>query len=86
MRNSHTSFSYVYRLISLSHPDQCYTGLTDNLKTRLHAHNSGQCRHTNKFKPWRLETAVCFSSRDKAACFENYLKTGSGRAFAKRHF
>ena len=86
MKKPHGSFSYVYRLTSLSHPNQCYTGLTDDLASRLAAHNSGQCSHTTKYRPWQIETAISFRSREKAAAFERYLKTGSGRAFAKRHF
>ncbi len=27
-----------------------------------------------------------FSTQDSALAFERYLKSGSGRAFAKRHF
>jgi len=49
-------------------------------------HNRGEVGHTAKFMPWRIETAVAFLSRDKAAAFELYLKSGSGRAFARRHF
>ena len=33
-----------------------------------------------------LETAIGFRDQTKAAAFERYLKTGSGFAFAKRHF
>ncbi len=86
MRTSHGSFIYVYRLISLAHPGQCYTGLTDDIALRLSAHNAGQSHHTAKYRPWQIETAIAFRSRDKAAAFEKYLKTGSGRAFARKHF
>jgi len=40
--------------------------------------------HTAKFKPWRLVTYVAFSDKAKAVAFERYLKTASGRAFAKK--
>jgi len=86
MPNPHGSFSYVYRLTSLAQPNQCYTGLTDDIASRLAAHNAGQSTHTAKYRPWQIETAISFRSRHKAAAFEQYLKTGSGRAFAKRHF
>ena len=76
---------YVYLLRSLSHPDQRYVGLTGDLKARLNKHNEGAVAHTSKFKPWRLRTYIAFSTRDKAAQFELYLKSGSGRAFASRH-
>jgi putative endonuclease len=75
---------YVYLLQSLSHPDQRYVGLTGDLKARLNKHNEGGAPHTSKFKPWRLRTYIAFSTRERAAQFELYLKSGSGRAFANR--
>jgi putative endonuclease len=86
MPNTQGSFTYVYLLTSIADPDRHYTGLTDNLPSRLTAHNAGQCSHTAKYRPWQIETAISFRSREKAAAFEKYLKTGSGRAFARRHF
>jgi putative endonuclease len=50
------------------------------------AHNTGKVSHTSKHKPWRIETAVAFSNKRKATAFERYLKSGSGREFARRHF
>jgi predicted GIY-YIG superfamily endonuclease len=75
---------YVYFLRSIDHPGQTYVGLADDLRARLTAHNAGQSPHTKKFKPWRLVTYVAFSDEAKAVAFERYMKTGSGRAFAKR--
>lgn len=80
------NFHYVYILVSENDPERHYTGLTDDLKKRLAAHNSGQCTHTAKHRPWRMETAIAFHSREKAAEFERYLKSHSGRAFASKHF
>ena len=74
---------YVYLLQSLADPAQRYTGLTGDLKARLAKHNQGGVSHTAKFKPWKLVTYAAFSSREQAARFERYLKSGSGRAFAK---
>jgi len=76
---------YVYLLESQSFPGQRYTGLTSDLKARLAKHNEGGVPHTSKFVPWRLRTYVAFSGREQAARFEQYLKSGSGRAFASRH-
>jgi predicted GIY-YIG superfamily endonuclease len=76
---------YVYFLQSQSHPEQSYIGLTRDLKKRLAKHNEGGVPHTSKFTPWRLRTYVAFSTRDQAALFEQYLKSGSGRAFGSRH-
>lgn len=81
-----TTNHYVYILTSQLDPSQHYIGYSTNLKTRLHAHNAGQCAHTKKYRPWQIETALSFRSPEKAWAFEKYLKTGSGRAFAKRHF
>lgn len=79
-------FHYVYILANRADPPRHYTGLTEDLRTRLKYHNNGECKHTAKFRPWQIEIALSFRSRDKAAAFEKYLKTGSGRAFARRHF
>jgi predicted GIY-YIG superfamily endonuclease len=75
---------YVYILQSLSHPDQFYTGLCSDVASRLAAHNAGQSPHTSKYKPWRMISYHAFESRQTAAAFERYLKTGSGRAFAMK--
>ena len=79
-------FSYVYILQSDAHPDRFYVGMTDDLHKRLHKHNAGGVTHTAKFKPWVIKTAIAFRDRERAAEFERYLKTGSGRAFALKHF
>ncbi len=76
---------YVYILRSEADPAQWYTGLTDDLRSRLTLHNEGGSGHTAKHLPWKLVTYVAFSDRAKAAEFEKYLKSGSGRAFAARH-
>ena len=81
-----TKFYYVYMLVSLSAPDRYCTGWTEDLEARLKAHNPGRCPHTNKFRPWQIETAVAFRSREKALVFEKYLKSHAGRAFASKHF
>jgi hypothetical protein len=39
-----------------------------------------------KHKPWTLVVALEFTDEALAKRFEKYLKSGSGRAFAKRHF
>lgn len=76
---------YVYILRS-EVSDQIYTGTTENLKNRLTDHNSGKSPHTSKFKPWRLVNYIAFEDKKAAYDFEAYLKTGSGRAFARKHF
>jgi putative endonuclease len=75
---------YVYLLQSVDYPDETYVGLTDDLRSRFSAHNAGRSPHTAKFKPWRLVSYVAFADEHKAVEFERYLKTASGRAFAKK--
>ena len=79
-------FWYVYMLQSVQHPEHFYVGMTEDIRERLKAHNAGRVPHTSKFAPWRIETAVAFRDKAKAVAFERYLKTHSGRAFAKKHF
>lgn len=79
-------FWYVYMLQSIRCPERFYVGMTQDLLARLEQHNAGQVRHTSKFGPWQIEAAVAFRSKDKAVAFEKYLKSHSGRAFAKKHF
>ncbi|MEX2607383.1 MAG: GIY-YIG nuclease family protein, partial [Kiritimatiellia bacterium] len=83
---SSPEYHYVYILVSESDPTRHYTGCTTNLLERLTRHNQGRNPHTSKYTPWRIETAIRFSNPDKAHAFERYLKSGSGREFARRHF
>ena len=80
------TFHYTYILESEINTEHHYTGVTQDLEARLQSHNAGQVPHTAKFRPWRIETAIAFRSREKAAAFERYLKSHSGRAFAAKHF
>lgn len=73
---------YVYILESLD-SQHFYVGITDDLRARLAKHNAGEVPHTSKYGPWRLKTYVAFSNEQQAIAFEKYLKTASGRAFAK---
>jgi putative endonuclease len=77
---------YVYILQSQSYPDRHYAGITEDLKSRLKQHNAGEVFHTAKYRPWIIKNYFAFNDRQKAYAFEKYLKSGSGRAFAKKHF
>jgi len=52
----------------------------------LAEHNAGNCFHTSKYAPWKIKFYAAFGSLDLAQHFEQYLKSGSGHAFSKRHF
>jgi predicted GIY-YIG superfamily endonuclease len=77
-------FYYIYILQSEIDQRRFYTGFTEDLDSRLKSHNSGGCHHTSNHKPWRIKTAIAFGDRQKALDFEEYLKSPSGRAFAKK--
>lgn len=76
---------YTYIIQSVNSPEQYYTSLTDNVERRLLEHNAGKSPHTSKFKPWKIISYTAFADIEKASLFEKYLKSGSGRAFAKKH-
>jgi putative endonuclease len=76
--------TYVYILRSREHPDHYYVGLTADLDARLKWHNAGEVPHTSKYAPWTIKTYVAFSDEKQAFAFEKYLKSASGRAFAKK--
>ena len=63
-----------------------YVGITHDLPARLIKHNAGEVAHTAKFKPWKLRVCIGFLDEKRAFAFERYLKTASGRAFAKKRF
>lgn len=75
---------YVYILKSLAFSHQNYIGQTDDVAQRLYVHNAGGSPHTAKYKPWKLISSISFETKEKAIEFENYLKSGSGRAFIKK--
>jgi putative endonuclease len=75
---------YVYVLESLD-GEHFYVGLADDVPTRFGKHNAGEVPHASKFRPWRIRTYIAFTDEKLATAFERYLKSGSGRAFAKKH-
>jgi putative endonuclease len=77
---------FVYVIRSQADPARHYVGATSDVAGRLAAHNRGQSAHSRKYVPWQLVVAIEFASVQAALDFERYLKSGSGRAFAKRHF
>ena len=74
---------YVYILESHD-SEHFYVGIADDVPARVAKHNAGEVSHTSKYRPWRLKIYVGFSDEDRAIAFEKYLKSGSGRAFAKK--
>ncbi|MGD0192576.1 MAG: GIY-YIG nuclease family protein [Rhizomicrobium sp.] len=75
---------YVYILRSIENPNRHYVGITGDLRSRLKRHNAGEVLHTSKYMPWTIKSYIAFSDESKAHAFEKYLKSPSGRAFAKK--
>ncbi len=76
----------VYLIQSESNPDKKYIGYTANIEKRLSQHNQGFVPFTKNNAPWEIQVLVNFKEESKAKEFEQYLKHGSGHAFAKKHF
>ena len=77
---------FVYVLRSDVDPTQHYVGITTDVDERLEGHNHGPSGYTRAHRPWSVVVSLEFPTERQAVRFERYLKSGSGRAFAKRHF
>ena len=77
---------FVYIIKSIVMPDEYYVGVTSDVDLRLRAHNEGLSPHTSRCRPWRRLIVIEFDDEAPALKFERYLKSGSGREFARRHF
>lgn len=75
---------YVYTL--LCSDQKTYVGGTNDLKDRISRHQKGYIPATKKRLPVKLKTYFAFHNEHIAFNFEQYLKSGSGRAFMKKHF
>ena len=75
----------VYILKSLK-DNTIYSGNTDDIEERLDRHKKGYVKSTKHKLPIELVCYTVFKDKEKAYDFERYLKTGSGRAFIKKHF
>jgi putative endonuclease len=77
---------FVSVLKSADPKSHFYVGRTSDVRSRLADHNAGRCSHTARYRPWQLHVTIELLDEQRAVDFERYLKSGSGRAFAKRHF
>ncbi|MDD3498020.1 MAG: GIY-YIG nuclease family protein [Candidatus Moranbacteria bacterium] len=75
---------YVYILVCSD--GNLYTGCTNDLKDRIERHGKGYIDSTKGRLPVKLMCYTSFSGKYKAFEFEKYLKSGSGRAFIRKHF
>ena len=76
----------VYIIRSEADPSRFYTGITCDVDARIDWHNRGPSGYSVDHRPWSLVVVMTFATEPAARRFESYLKSGSGRAFSKRHF
>lgn len=75
---------YVY-FLRLSNGDT-YVGSTNDLKRRLKSHELGHVTSTHNRRPVTLGAYVAVRGEAAARQLEQYFKSGSGKAFAKKRF
>ncbi len=77
---------FVYVLKNTDTLPRFYVGVTSDIRGRLEEHNDGRCPQTSRHRPWRLHVVMAFTDEATAVNFERFLKSGTGRAFATKHF
>lgn len=76
---------YVY-ILNLKE-ESFYVGCTRDLKARMGRHSKGETKSIkDKIGNYKLHCYFAFPDKETAFRFEKYLKSGSGRAFTKKHF
>lgn len=75
---------YTYILNSISDPSRYYYGSSEDLRKRLSVHNTGGNISTRAYQPWVIVCYSGFKDKKSAMAFEKYLKTASGKAFARK--
>lgn len=90
MRNFEMWYVYVLRQIDLpmgfvdgQGSRRYYVGITNNMKQRLHDHNTGKNKSTAGMK-WEVAGYLHMPSRRHAAILEQWLKVGSSREKRER--
>ena len=76
----------VYIIRSLKDPERQYIGRTADMASRLASHNAGESPRTARQAPWQVVVLVQFLDEGRAAGFERFLKSTSGRTFVKQYF
>jgi predicted GIY-YIG superfamily endonuclease len=76
---------YWYVYVLKCNDEKSYIGCTNDLKDRIERHNKGYVPATKERLPIKLISYFAFSNKYTAFNFEKYLKSGSGRAFMKKH-
>ena len=75
---------YVYILLCAD--GKYYVGCTRDFKERMDRHRRGEVQYTRPRLPVDVKAVIGVPNQYIALRLEDYLKTGSGRAFTLRHF
>ncbi|MDR7130217.1 putative endonuclease [Algoriphagus sp. 4150] len=75
----------VYVLLSKS-SGRTYTGMTSDLITRFHFHNSKSTKgYTIRYRPWIVIHVEFFQAKREALLREKELESGRGREWLRNH-
>ena len=84
-RKAHNQRKMFFVYILLSKTDKkFYIGFTENINSRLLAHNSGKVISTKHRRPFELIYYEAYCNRKDAEGREKFLKSGSGHRFIKK--
>ena len=75
----------MYYVYSLRCKDGYYVGCTDDLEDRIKRHQDGHVPATASRLPVEIGFYLATPNKYKAFELEKYFKSGSGRAFIKKH-
>ncbi|EKD85330.1 MAG: excinuclease ABC subunit C, partial [uncultured bacterium] len=84
LRTATDDFMYYVYILKSSKSGILYYGYSLDLRKRLKEHNDGRSEFTRPHTPWQLVWYCAFPREKQAKDFELYLKSGSGKAFAKK--
>jgi putative endonuclease len=62
-----------------------YVGCTKDYKDRMARHRKGEVKYTSTRLPFEVKAIIAVPDQYVALQLEDYLKTGSGRAFTIKH-
>jgi putative endonuclease len=62
-----------------------YVGCTKDYKGRMARHRRGEVKYTSTRLPFEVKAIIAVPDQYVALQLEDYLKTGSGRAFTIKH-
>ncbi|WP_460569427.1 GIY-YIG nuclease family protein [Flaviaesturariibacter terrae] len=75
-------YVYILRCADGTH----YVGFTKDFKSRMARHRRGEVKYSSTRLPFEVVAVIALPDQYKALELEDYLKSGSGRAFARKHF